>query len=87
MPVFLWPLVLGLVLAACSLGGSERRRAPASEQSVAALAQSPQPAGIAKRVAYRRFEVTERLAAELPLPNTFASERARTQRWTPGQRH
>lgn len=70
MTDFLRPLVLGLALAACSQGGSERRRAPAPEQAVA-QARSPQPAGLAQRVAWRRFEVTERLAAELPRPEHF----------------
>jgi hypothetical protein len=68
---FLRAFVLGWVLAACSLGCDERRRVPASDEAVAALAKSPQPAGIAQRVAYRRFEVTERLAAELPRPEHF----------------
>lgn len=65
---------LALVLAAFGAGCNERRRAAASEQPVAALAQRPEPATLAQRVAYRRFEVTERLAAELPRPERFREQ-------------
>lgn len=39
-----------------------------------ALAHSSQSASLAQRVAYRRFEVTERLAAELPRPEHFREQ-------------
>ena len=64
--------VLACVLAAC--GCNERRRAPASEAALPALAHSAPSSSLAQRVAYRRFEVTERLAAELPRPERFREQ-------------
>jgi hypothetical protein len=61
--------VLAFFLA-CS-GCDERRREPAAQAAPPALARSPQAKALAQRVAYRRFEVTERLAGELPRPERF----------------
>ena len=60
-------------LLACS-GCNEQRRAPAAQAAVPALASSPQATALAQRVAYRRFEVTERLAGELPRPERFREQ-------------
>jgi hypothetical protein len=64
--------VLGSMLAACALGCNERRALP-SQKPAPAVAANAQ-AELAERVAYRRFEVTERLASEPARPEKFREQ-------------
>ncbi|HMJ12452.1 MAG TPA: hypothetical protein VK524_13600 [Polyangiaceae bacterium] len=63
--------VLAALLAAFSTCCNEVRKNRRSKDPAVAVAASAQPAALAQRVAYRRFQVTERLGAELPRPERF----------------
>jgi hypothetical protein len=66
--------VLAALLAAFSTCCSDARKNKRSKDPAAALAASSEPAALAQRVAYRRFQVTERLTAELPRPERFREQ-------------